>query len=336
MALLTATNFDYLNARLHGMRSRLWEGDRLEDLCKRRSLSEVALASTGDGLAPSAGVVEKRLAAQHVDVLARIAGEMRGGERWFFRALIERYRVEDVKVIVRWRAAKEPVTSPAPFLLPMPEWIDVPYERLIAAPDMAALVEALPEEWQSAAATRGLEAFDATGSAFFVEAALDQEAFNLVIRRHADLPRSHRKATVEILERERVAYNVMFAARAATTYRLGLAEVEPYLAPTGPGTGADLARVHAAPTAATILEVLPASLTGGTARGEAADLAEVERRLWTGLAQMANRLFYGSIFSLGMATAFYYLKRVELFNLIRVVEGMRYGLPPAEIRQRMI
>jgi len=34
--------------------------------------------------------------------------------------------------------------------------------------------------------------------------------------------------------------------------------------------------------------------------------------------------------------AFFAIKRVELANLIRVIEGVRYGMPPHAIRQGLI
>lgn len=337
MALLAATDFDFVNARLHGLRSRLFEGDRLEDLLRRHTLAEVAQAVTGEALAVPAGTLERRLAGDHVADLAGLIRHLRGAERAFFTALLARYRTENLKVIVRWRADAQPRTSPAPLLVPLPNWLEVPFERLVAAPTMPALIEALPERRLARAAEEGLKAFQETGTTFFIEAALDRETFGEVLRRQAGLPRGHRRAAGDLVGRERDAYNVMFAARAALTHGLTWERVEPFLAPVGPQVGTGLLeRIHAAADPAALERLIPAGLGGGPVSDRPAGLAEVERRLWGALARRANRVFYDQPFTMGKIVAYFYLKRVELHNVIRVVEGVRYRLNPADLRGRLI
>jgi vacuolar-type H+-ATPase subunit C/Vma6 len=360
MTVLAATNFDYLNAKLHGLHSRLLTGARLDDLAHRRTPSEVASAVLGEAMSGDAAALERHLTAAHVRALAQIAQEMHGAERRFFAALLERYRIENLKVVIRWRAAPEPVTSPAHLLVPLPERLEIPAEHLMAAPDVPSLIEALPEERYVAAAQRGLEHFHQTGSAFYVEAALDRQMFADVRAAQVALRRPHRQAVAGLLGRERDVYNVLFVARAAQTYKLPFEGLVEFLAPNGWASSAKeagraaveragprrdltldlLARVHAAPTPGTIREALRGAMlppeAAEPASSEADDLAALERRLWTGLARLANRVFFASVFTLGMAAAFYYLKRVELFNVLRVVEGVRYGMTPEEIGEDLI
>ena len=336
--MITATNFDFVNARLHGLRSRLFEGERLADLVGRHTLPEVAQAAIGEPMVASADAIERRLVGDHVADLAGLSAHLRGAECLFFRSLLERYRTENLKVIVRWRAAREPRTSPAPLLVPLPDWLEVSYERLIATPDLAGLVAALPAPRLVRAAEAGLDAFEQTGSTFFVEAALDRATFVHVAACCRRLARRHRGATGGILGRERDLYNVMFVARAAQAYDLPMEDLEGFLAPRGGHvTRALLAVIHAAADPTAILAALPTWLTGRRAAPEDVQgLPDIERLLWAELARSANRLFYDSVFDLGKAVAFFYLKRVELFNVIRVVEGMRYGLSAGAIRERLI
>ena len=158
--MTTATDFDFLNARLHGLRSRLFEGDRLEALLRAQTLPELAQAMIGEPLLAQVGALERRLVSDHVAALARLSRHMAGAVRACFRALLGRYRTENLKVVVRWRADPEPRTSPAPLLVPLPDWLEMPYEPLIAAPDVPALVAALPDPQLARAARRGLAAFE--------------------------------------------------------------------------------------------------------------------------------------------------------------------------------
>jgi vacuolar-type H+-ATPase subunit C/Vma6 len=65
-------------------------------------------------------------------------------------------------------------------------------------------------------------------------------------------------------------------------------------------------------------------------------IADLERVLWERALQRANTQFYQSVGDLGAAVAFYAIKRVELANLFRVIEGVRYGMEPDAIRQGLI
>jgi len=337
MTVLSATDFDFLNARLRGMRSRLFEGPRLAALTETRRLPDLAEAVLGEPLDLTAGSFQRRLAADHVADLARLSRHMRGCERDFFLALLERYRTENLKVVLRWRADPHPRTSPAPLLVPLPDRLELPYERLIAEPDLAGLIRALPEKRLVKAGLMGLDAGEDEGGTFFLEAALDEATFAFVLEKHGALPRSARAATAEILGRELDVYGIMFVARASQTYSLAWDAIAPFLPEPGPDTSAGLLqRVHGAADPAAVLALVPQAATGRRDEADAADLAAVERLLWRRLAARAGRLFHQSLFDLGMAAAYVYLKRVELFNLIRIVEGVRYHLSPAEMGARLI
>ena len=58
--------------------------------------------------------------------------------------------------------------------------------------------------------------------------------------------------------------------------------------------------------------------------------------LWDRLLVVANRQFYRSTEDCGGVQAFFVLKRVEFANLVRVIEGVRYGLGPEGIRKGLI
>lgn len=61
LRILTTANLDYLSARLHGRRSRMAEGDRLETLCRLRSVSELARHVWPDREVPTVADFQHRL-----------------------------------------------------------------------------------------------------------------------------------------------------------------------------------------------------------------------------------------------------------------------------------
>ena len=62
MRALTTTNLDYLTARLHGRRSRMAEADRLDALCRLRSVSELARHVWPDSDVQTVADFQRRLA----------------------------------------------------------------------------------------------------------------------------------------------------------------------------------------------------------------------------------------------------------------------------------
>ena len=66
MRALTTTNLDYLTARLHGRRSRMAEGDRLDALCRLRSVSELARHVWPDSDVQTVAEFQRRLVEELV------------------------------------------------------------------------------------------------------------------------------------------------------------------------------------------------------------------------------------------------------------------------------
>lgn len=66
MRALTTTDLDYLTARLHGRRSRMAEGDRLDALCRLSSVSELAQHLWPNSDVQAVADIQRRLAEELV------------------------------------------------------------------------------------------------------------------------------------------------------------------------------------------------------------------------------------------------------------------------------
>ena len=90
---------EFLWAKLRGRRSRLFEGERLRDLAREPSLRDLALRlyprERVDGRADLERVVLGRCVAE----LARLGRYVAGARSQFYRRLLERYAVENLKVL---------------------------------------------------------------------------------------------------------------------------------------------------------------------------------------------------------------------------------------------
>ncbi len=58
--------------------------------------------------------------------------------------------------------------------------------------------------------------------------------------------------------------------------------------------------------------------------------------MWRSLYLKANRWYYRSVLDFGAVAAFYYIKRIELANLIQISEHVRYGERGDAIRSKLI
>ena len=52
--------------------------------------------------------------------------------------------------------------------------------------------------------------------------------------------------------------------------------------------------------------------------------------------RLANRCFAASVVSIAAVVAYYYIKRVEFANVVRVTEGVRHSMPRADIESRLL
>ena len=66
------------------------------------------------------------------------------------------------------------------------------------------------------------------------------------------------------------------------------------------------------------------------------DPPSLEAVLWSLLYRYANREFYRSVLNIGVVLGFYLIRKLELMNLIRVIEGFAYELDSASISRLLI
>jgi V/A-type H+-transporting ATPase subunit C len=146
--------YDYGNARLRVMRSRLLSPSELASLAEARNLQNLITALTrtpyrkalDSALARAAGGIDCIAEALHLDLVENL-GQMRrfyqGQARELVSIILRRYDVHNVKVILR---AKSRFTSPAEIsrsLLPVGELSEGVLDELVRAPDLRTAIDTL-------------------------------------------------------------------------------------------------------------------------------------------------------------------------------------------------
>jgi vacuolar-type H+-ATPase subunit C/Vma6 len=136
---------DFINAKVHGMRSKLLEAGRLSELADSRSLPEL-FRRTHPGSAFEGHLqFESEIVRNEVRQFDLILGHLSGRIFHLFQWLMTAYQLENLKVALRFYVTREGRAAAERLATPVPKWLALPMERLFDAPDLARFVRAVPE-----------------------------------------------------------------------------------------------------------------------------------------------------------------------------------------------
>jgi vacuolar-type H+-ATPase subunit C/Vma6 len=336
-------DLDFLTARLHARRSRLAEGDRLEELVRTRSVEDLLRRLFPAGDVRSLPDAQRRLIEDMGRELQFLAASLSGPAARFVEWLLVRLQVENLKVLGRAFSTGRDGGRAAALLIALPEPWQVDGPALAAAPSIESFCASLPDAcWRDALAPV-IPLYRLQPRPFYIETALDQAYFTELLLRAQALPRPDREPVLRLARLEADTFLLMLAARGRFLYGLEPERLAPFYVP-GAGISADRfgALLHAADVRAAVgllaragWEIPAPVMPAGVGDNGDADLAIVERVSRERLYHAANRLFRRSHNGLGAVAAFTLIRRVEVANLVTLTEGVRAGLSPADLRARL-
>ncbi len=328
-------DLDYLHAKVHGLRSRLYEAQRLDDLCDLRSIPQLWHRLYPDAEPADHHELQRRLLADHIRVLDLLRQHLPERLAGFATWMLRRFQLENLKVILRARKAGEPLEHVEPFLAALPADLQVPARALLQVGGLADFLLVVPvPEFRKAGETAAVEHAE-TGDAFFVELAMERAYYEGLLERQRRLPARHRRGTESIIGLEASIHTLLCLFRLKLNYDVPFETARKYLV-AGTVQAFRLERLYGYPHFADMLGLVPRQFLPPEVLPSIRTIADLERVLWQRLLHVANRQFYRSVDDLGAVVSFFAIKRVELANLIRVIEGVRYGMAPEAIRKGLI
>jgi vacuolar-type H+-ATPase subunit C/Vma6 len=195
-------------------------------------------------------------------------------------------------------------------------------------------IEMIPVRPIREAALVGLGEYEESGRLFFVETHVDRALFKGLHDAAARLPASEQEAR-NLVDIELDIYNLTLVLRGLFNYGLGFNKLRSLFAPIGRSvTAAVLDDLRTAQALADAVGRVPNALLDDAESPVSPD--RLEEALWGRLLRVANRTYYSVPVGVAPVVAFYYIKRVELRNLIKISEGLRHGDPPATIRSTLL
>ncbi len=333
MAQAAIRDIDFLAARLHGRRSTLAEGGRLDDLCRLHTVGELCRAVGVDlGPQPSADAFQRHVLADYADELKTLAESVPAEYAAFFEWQRYRFHVENAKVVLRGLWAKKSADEINARMIG--ESLPPGFHTADALPDdpaeIARLVDVAPCLADTVAALS--EVYVLLPSLFTLETALDTGYFSELMRR-ASQCRGDEGGVGALARQETATFLTMLALRGAGNYRLQPAVLGAFYVEGAPLSRATFARIASAPIPDAIeaasdiaFDKLPPD----------AQIHDVEAACWSRYLRLANRLFRRGHMNVAAVAGFLGIRRVEVANLITMSEGLRLGMDGRELRARLI
>ena len=319
---------EFLYAKLHGRRSRLYEGDRLRELAAEASLEDLALRLFPQARRADRAEFERQVMASCVAELASLARFLVGARYAFYMRLLGRYPIENLKVLLRLLGSEE---DPAGHLVELPAGLALPVEKLTGAGDARQFLEAIPMSRVRRCALQALPAYEEGGKKAWLEMAFDRGYWLGVRDGLGRLSASERPECARPVRRELDAMRLLATLRAAAVYGLSWDEWRPFVPAGGGRVGEQALRdIHARPELSYVAERLP-GLWATVAPMEPQDIGELEEALWRQVVRAADHQFYASSGALGVMVGYFYLKRDEMRHLLGLAQMLRYGKAADEI-----
>jgi len=345
MALSIPTDLDFLSARLHGRRSRLAEAERLDSLCRIRTVAELARTLFPGAVSYTVVDLQRRLVVKTLAELDEIAANVVGRAAEFLAWLGVRYQMENLKVLARGFSSGMGAEDIRPHLIPLPGRLALRFEPFLSAGSVEAFASLIPAEaLHQSVAELAVAPYKQQPKPFFIEAALDHGYLSHLAALGGELPSNERAFVMAIVRQEVETFHMMLAARGRFHYQLSAEMLAPFRVSGGGGPpnrflkmirAGDLGQL-AALAAGRAIDTVSALWKGSTKSRRGEDVALLEALAWNQYWRVANGTFRRSHMGLGAVVAFTGIRRVELANLITLSEGIRMGLAPEVIRRRLI
>ncbi len=344
MAQGTAHDLDFLAARLHGRRARLADAERLEALCRLRTLPELARAVYPGGVYRSCEALQRRLLEDLVLELTFAASYLEAAGRELLKLMRARFQLENLKLVLRGFVNQLPLERVTAHLLVLPEALALDVRRLLNAGSLEALAARLPAGAPRRALESALHTWRDPPPLFFLEAALDRAHLEALLALSGRLRGGDREVVSPIFDQEACAFLLLLAVRGRFLHGVAPELLWPLQLRARCGlSGGRFKAMTAAPDlrAAASLALARAidALPGGEARGQTsleAVIGELEALAWERSLRLCSRALRRSHLGLGAIVGYAGLRRVEAVNLITLSEGVRGGVAPEAIRARLI
>ena len=331
------TVYAFTNARLRAMLSRLIQPQQFSQLCQVKNKRELAEALKGTAYAPAlAGVsgpdfdpdvLAAALRGQAIkDSLAAVNVFGEGPSRRFACVYFQQYELESVKTALRLWHAKGFVK--AAFYLDDKTAFCSPLDlnKLLAAGTIEEIIVLLNHTPYRGPLERARDKFKATGSSFYLEAALDKDYYQRLQLSAQALSSGDQAAVKQLLGVQIDMENIGSLIRFRKYYDLEMSAMMELLIPGGNQIKKDTVRdFYATDGLAKIVDMVAKARYQHIRELVTGRPELVEDFLYQVLMAQVKRILAGFPFTIGLAAAYLALKYRELRDLTAILYAKQYG-----------
>ena len=337
-AILDSSNAEFLFTRIHAQWSRAFTPARILDLLASPGTAALETALKAAGIAdPADPGAARLLTLRFVRDLAGLRSQLDPATALFYSCFLDRLYLDNLRLLLRIRHTPARRDELAALLLDAPELPPLHVEPLLQAASAAHMHALLPPSPFQRRLLPILREWDAGKDLFIAECRLDTLARTTLMTAAQGLPAEVKELAVRFAGIELDIAHILLLLRNLATYRLPPERLESL----GYGSGCriqqrTLSALARQPDAESLLKLLPVPYALIVRKAGPGNPAAVE----DALLAMHTRLVMDAFRDYGhpsyTVVAYPFLKRVELDNAIRLVEGLRMGLKPDDIRALVI
>lgn len=277
----------------------------------------------------------QRLIAAHRE----IAAQAKGGLRDFIEELMRKHEVDNLKVLLRvWGAHEEP-----DIILRETICNEIPVEAILKAGTIEEIIVLLEDTPYRRPLTEAREQYKSTGSLFYLEIALDKQLYAATWKAIQKLPAADKKIASKLIGIEIDALNVNWILRFKRYYNLGLANVTNLMIPHGYRIAEESVReAYPSEDQASLIS----ALLGGGYKGlfpaeeqphkEVETLHLLEGALRESYREQLRKTLGGYPFTIGTTIGYLRLKRIEVSNIVTILNAKALNLPQDKIERSVV
>jgi len=327
---------EFAFANLHGRWSAFLRGDELRRIVQAASPDLLLRALGNRGIQIAALPEARRALIRHLGAdLVRVMAMLDPAGTAFGEAFLRRFWHEDLKTILHARALGMKELPAEEILVELPMLPPLPVAALLAARNGEEFIKQLPSSERAVAAI--VDELAANGNIPLADTAIDRRFYECLRQAAQACPPESQEFACQLVGFEIDSGNLVTLLRNRKTYQLPPEEVLALCLPGGPGSRRDvLAKLAVVRTPGEAAALVPNRMANCLRDRQLNELSRIESDLREALHRLARKGFGDYTRPACSGIAYPYLKWTEVQNMVRLCEGMRFGLLPAELSQLLI
>jgi V/A-type H+-transporting ATPase subunit C len=246
-------------------------------------------------------------------------------EKEFVRLLIQRYELEELKVILRIWHKKIPVVADE-YLLQEKVAFEIDFKKILSSQNIEEVILFLDHTPYKNPLMKAKEKFKEKGSTFYLEVALDVDYYQRLINCVEDFSPLDKSIAQRILGIEIDIENINWLIRLRKYYSVGMGDMLEWFIPGGASIHKDTVRgFYATDGLSKVVESVALGPYAKIKELIEENVSLIESFLYEILLKQVKRALAGFPFTIGTVLGYLILKRKETRNIISLLYAKNYG-----------